>query len=112
MGTNYYLRIDVCPVCGRPAHSLHVGKSSAGWAFALCTHPDEGIYDLPDWEGAWAKENVEIWDEYDRAISPEAMKDIITNRSHPRGLTRSAIDGWHCIAHGAGTWDLMKGEFS
>lgn len=30
----------------------------------------------------------------------------------PNGLARHRIDMAHCIGHGAGTWDLILGEFS
>jgi hypothetical protein len=30
----------------------------------------------------------------------------------PSGLLRHRIDGYHCVGHGAGTWDLCIGEFS
>lgn len=30
----------------------------------------------------------------------------------PSGLLRHKVDGIHCIGHGAGTWDLIVGEFS
>lgn len=36
MGTNYYLHSqDPCEHCGRSYPELHIGKSSAGWVFAL-----------------------------------------------------------------------------
>ena len=38
MGTNFYWREtdeQVCPCCGRVNESLHIGKSSIGWAFQL-----------------------------------------------------------------------------
>jgi hypothetical protein len=30
----------------------------------------------------------------------------------PNGLVRSKVDGHHCISHGDGTWDMIKGYFS
>jgi hypothetical protein len=30
----------------------------------------------------------------------------------PNGLSRSKVDGHHCISHGDGTWDMIKGYFS
>ena len=30
----------------------------------------------------------------------------------PNGLLRHVADGRLCIAHGEGTWDIMRGEFS
>ena len=33
MGTNYYLRTEICPHCDREKERIHVGKSSGGWPF-------------------------------------------------------------------------------
>lgn len=81
-----------------------------------------------------------IYDEYGRKISPKDMHGIITQRKGtddwskpsrrfpeyqdevyfhnmnysmrgPSGLLRSRI-AYDCVGHGAGTWDLIQGEFS
>lgn len=139
MGTNYYLQEKPpCECCGRPYKSKHIGKSSAGWCFALHVYPDEGINDLPDWAGLW--DDKSVYNEYGDEVSEAEMLRIITERKHksewsekpkphsyasweqfhrhnhsqegPNGLVRSKIDGNHCIGHGDGTWDLIVGEFS
>ena len=135
MGTNYYWNsLKACPCCKRPYEEpLHIGKSSAGWVFALHVYPDLGINNLTDWEKKWFNPG-EIKDEYNRAIPTREMLAIISERSWPRrkqdkselrqwlrenqaelgpnGLTRSIIDGSHCIGHGEGTWDYIIGDFS
>lgn len=134
MGTNFYLHTGVCPTCGHGA-PRHIGKSSGGWCFSLRIYPEEGIHDLPDWERLWAVPGTVIRDEYERDVSVEGMREIITKRWWPErlnhrsdeerrqffiqntavpgpfGLVRHAIDR-HCVGHGAGTWDLILGEFS
>lgn len=112
MGTNYYLREDVCEHCGRGRGDLHIGKSSAGWCFSLNTHPYDGILSLDDWQHAWSQPKTAIYDEYGRQVSPDEMLRVITKRDHPSGLRRHTVDGRHCIAHGEGTYDLLVGEFS
>lgn len=134
MGTNYYMTVNACPSCGRGERELHIGKSSGGWCFSLNTHPDDCLTSLEEWRAAWA--NNPIRDEYHRAVSPAEMERIVTERSWPRpeaipfgyrsltdfceinhaapgpnGLWRHKVDGRHCIAHGDGTFDLMRGEF-
>jgi hypothetical protein len=119
----------------------HIGKSSYGWCFSLHVYPDEGIHDLPDWEKLWAK-GGRVVDEYDDKISIEEMRERITDRSHPAGwddknwtagnhytseehmlrmnhafrgpnnLLRHQLMEGHCIGNGAGTWDLIIGDFS
>lgn len=46
MGTNYYLRTDICPHCKRAKESIHIGKSSAGWPFLFRGYrefPPDGV---------------------------------------------------------------------
>ena len=112
MGTNFYLNTECCEKCGRAAEQLHIGKSSAGWCFALHVIPDEGINDLADWEARWSQPGMQIVDEYGETISPDEMKARICERQWDGGLSRHSIDGHHCIGHGAGTYDLLPGEFS
>ena len=137
MGTNYYLKLDICEHCRRESEQLHIGKSSAGWCFSLHVRRPGVMWDdvpaesLDDWRTLWSKPNTMIVDEYGDSIDPAEMERIITGRSWqpsreqdehwyvqnqaepgPFGLARSRIDGRHCIGHGEGTWDLISGEFS
>lgn len=129
MGTNYYLHENVCAHCGRSDDPLHIGKSSAGWCFGLHVIPEEGLTDLRAWQERWAR-GGEIRDEIGTVVSPEEMMAIITDRRWnyarawtaseyngnnaepgPNGLVRHRV-GRYCLGHGAGTWDLIPGEFS
>ena len=137
MGTNYYHHeMAPCDHCGAESPRRHIGKSSAGWVFALHVSPEDGIVDLPDWQRLWERSGV-ISDEYGETISPVDMWQRIAVRGsgtpkpkpygydswdefHRRnhslidaasGLLRSRINA-HCIGPGAGTWDRMIGEFS
>lgn len=138
MGTNYYLEpVAPCGECKRPFERKHIGKSSGGWCFSLHTIPGEGIHDLHDWVSLWDKDGARIVNEYDEVIPPYEMLKIVSlrrghkrtdapvrgpgsgfdyERNHaepgPEGLIRAHIDGQHCVGHGAGTWDLMVGEYS
>lgn len=138
MGTNYYFHDqEPCESCGRPFEALHIGKSSAGWCFALRVHPDKGINSLNDWKREFALcgdgvnpiSTVKIIDEYGNRITPAEMLAEIVDRSTggawthaaltensaiagPNGLARRKADGRHCIGHGDGTYDLLAGEFS
>jgi hypothetical protein len=131
MGTNYYLHRDFCPHCGRGDERLHIGKSSAGWCFSLHVDADEGVNSLEDWKALWLEPNSKIVDEYGREHSADEMLSTITERAWPNreqerssefyrsnyaepgpnNLMRHTI-GRHCIGHGAGTYDLIPGEFS
>lgn len=132
MGTNYYLyREAACGHCGHRAEPLHIGKSSAGWCFALHVIPEEGLDSLDAWKVAWSSEGTGIEDEYGRIITPQEMEGVVMRRAGmavarheagflaenhaidgPRGLLRHDMDGTHCVGHGDGTWDLIAGEFS
>lgn len=130
MGTNYYLQRDICPHCGRSDERLHIGKSSAGWCFSLHVDPDEGINCLSDWQALWSTPNAKIVDEYGQEHSPDELLETISNRAWPKrerstefyrknsaeegpnNLMRHTIDERHCVGHGDGTYDLIRGEFS
>ena len=132
MGTNYYFYAEpACSHCGHVADPLHIGKSSAGWVFALHIYPEKGINDLDDWIDVLKVPEVQIKNEYGVLVSLDALLQVITQRQFtreyqesdtwflknhaipgPNGLARSVIDGTHCVGHGKGTWDLHVGEFS
>lgn len=76
MGTNYYWHspANTCPTCGRSdAEELHIGKSSAGWCFALRVYPNREINDLPDWIDRFEMPGSRIVDEYGRDLAPSDM---------------------------------------
>lgn len=114
MSTNYYLRAKpACDHCGRgPARGLHIGKSSTGWAFALHVYPDgehlgePAPRNLDEWIARFAEGVI---NEYGDDVSPELMLKIITER--PVCHRHEPYPG-HCIGPGAGTYDLLIGEFS
>ncbi len=102
MGCNYYT-IKKCECCGHEERK-HIGKSSAGWVFALHIEPENGINSLEDWKKYWKDKT--IINEYGEEITPDEMLDNITNRSHPNGLSRLS----HCVRHGDGTYDYCEEE--
>ena len=141
MGTNYYLHQKPdCECCGRPFEPLHIGKSSAGWCFALHALPERGIHDLEDWWKLWCADGAIIKNEYGERITADVMLEIVTKRSRdkrwddlrwpymgypteeefhylnqsqrgPNELLRAKLGG-RCVKHGDGTWDCIIGEFS
>ncbi len=135
MGTNYYIKRNFCKCCGR-FDEIHIGKSSGGWCFGLHVKTPGSDENLPENLMEWEElfKNNEIVNEYGEIITKEEMMDIITDRSSdrplptdriklaeihgpyseagPNNLLRSKIHDGHCIGHGAGTWDLIIGEFS
>ncbi len=135
MGTNYYLENDVCSCCNRAKDTMHIGKSSMGWCFSLhvFTEEEDGPTNLEEWINMFSAIDTIIKNEYGDTISSTEMVSIICDRGSfvsptkpkndiwfknnyaepgPNGLTRSKIDGIHCIGHGTGTWDYITGEFS
>lgn len=113
MGTNYYLHTKPdCKCCGRPFEALHIGKSSAGWCFALHVFPEEGINTLQEWRELWSKSGSFIRDEYGQDISVSEIERLITERRWKGKFPkRHELDGRHCIKHGHGTYDYIIGEF-
>ena len=177
MGTNFYAvklmptscNCSNCDQIHYQEQKFHIGKSSAGWVFAV--HAEEEL-NLMTWE-AWKDflfcgQYERIEDEYGYDQTPEQMVDWVENRSWPtrtpdglekilegaeltawiesdygkpimgtfvegsryapgnnwkanrgplplagpNGLLRNRIDGHYCVAHGSGTWEVFRGEFS
>jgi hypothetical protein len=83
MGTNFYLRTDPCPHCGRSDEEIHLGKLSIGWAFTFRARPDADP-PVTDFE-TWCKQldGGTIYDEYSCEISREHLLKLIEER---RGL--------------------------
>ena len=125
MGTNYYL-IDK-----ETDEEYHLGKSSAGWCFALHVSPEENIHDLSDILNKIKQPSKHIINEYGDKITTTEFLEIVTERAWknnadnitdlflkenqaetgPNNLLRSKIDNVHCIGHGAGTYDFIIGVF-
>jgi len=82
MSTEYYLKLNVCPCCGRAKEGLFVGTSTNGWYFALASYPDENMpKDLADWDRLFSRSNNAVTNEYGDTLSREVMLDIIKNGS-------------------------------
>lgn len=126
MSMNYYLEHD--------GDMLHIGMSSKGWAFQLHVIPEMGLWDLPQWLPLLMA--FRILDEQDRPVPLLTLLQVILGREGvasdrpplgytswadfyqinraepgPFNLHRCKI-GVSCMAHGAGTYDLVLGEFS
>jgi hypothetical protein len=139
MGTNYYLYGPSCHECRHIPEPKHIGKSSAGWCFALHVYPNDGdnsINSLGDWKDYIKLDQKVngsiIRDEYEKELTLEELLSNITERkwegnikgrtkefmeanyaiNGPNNLLRHKIDGSHCIGNGEGTWDLLIGDFS
>lgn len=109
---------------------IHIGKSSIGWCFGLHIIPEMGINDLWEWIEIFLNPERVIMDEYRDLITFTEMINKITCRSMPDQCTWSLheyalngaepgpnnlvrrIVGRGCDAQGAGTWDLIKDNFS
>lgn len=138
MGCNYYLQAEPpCPTCGRvDDERVHIGKSSAGWYFALHVIPELGINTLDDWRNLWSAPGAIIRNEYGDVMSISDMELIITVRHGPPersykpyfsevemlrlngcewgdyNLLRSKVSDYWCVGHGEGPWSYFTGDFS
>lgn len=125
MSTNYYAHIDL----GGPVVRLHIGKSSAGWCFAL--HVTDEITSLDDWRKVWDQPFVTIVDKYGDTVTPAEMLATITiqswggardrgspwwDRNHaapgPRGLARQTHNATLPPDPRNDTYTLISGDFS
>lgn len=101
MGTNYYLRTDVCERCNRCREKIHIGKSSAGWPFLFRGYrawPLEGVPHPITSAQHW-RELIEIFtmsgsritDEHGRDMPPEAFWAFVREKqTETKGPLNSA----------------------
>ncbi|MFC7794555.1 hypothetical protein [Streptomyces cinereoruber] len=84
MSTNYYA---YGPFPGGQTHSegLHIGQSAAGWRFLFHSHPDLGLTTLADWDAFISRDDVTIRNEYGVDISPEEMRETMTETTSREG---------------------------
>lgn len=92
MGTNYYLR----PPGACREHCdrwVHLGKSSAGWAFTF--QASDGVTDYASWAAQLSQ--GEIYDEYGRLVPAHALIELIDGKrggqSDPHGMGWYDADG-------------------
>lgn len=108
MGTNYYIRYNICKCCDK-YDEFHIGKNSMGWQFTFqkissndeinLKHLDpktmlldKDIYvelkSFTDWESFIKKyvvdfETAKIYDEYDKEITPLDFFNMIKEKQTP-----------------------------
>ncbi len=125
MGTNYYLRYNMCKCCSR-YDQIHIGKSSWGWSFTFHA-PDEWIdmrkldpkfalaeegsdYNLQissykEWKEFFEKyvteyETAKIFDEYGTEISLEEFYKMVETKKGGKNHAREmATDPKYSSTH-------------
>ncbi|UOF76744.1 hypothetical protein [Caudoviricetes sp.] len=107
MGTNFYAYYD-----GDHGlqETMHIGKSSGGWNFALRVMPELHINSLDDWINFIQQKNASIKNEYYETITLDQLLDIITNRHWDGGL-RNYQDASDYVGN-IGTCDYLARDFS
>ena len=106
MGTNYYLRTDVCPHCNRERERVHVGKSSFGWPFLFRGYrewPPDGVPHPITSASEWVQfiaqsiaEGAQLVDEYGGRQDVAQFWDMVEAK---RGETRGP-DNDRSYCHG------------
>lgn len=101
MGTNYYAKINICPCCKRPEETVHLGKSSYGWTFALQYNGGKFYVNFKEMK-KWLKDKV-IENEYGEKVSLDDFVELVESKKkikNPdadygiRGNSIMKIDGY------------------
>jgi len=107
MGTNYYAKINFCKECGR-FDELHIGKSSAGWKFAIEIH-EEFYKDLKQLFNFLTNLDGELYNEYGEAVTPQSLFQLIEEKKNDK----SHFDGYPKDKYkDCEDADLNRGQFS
>lgn len=106
MGTNYYLNIDPCKHCHRPAEQVHIGKSSHGWRFLFAKQPEwSTMKELM--ANATAHELV---NEYGEVIMWEDFFKLVGRKQSAK--THKEFMGCHNSSTDTEGYEFYVGEFS
>lgn len=97
MGTNYYVKTEACPHCGRGAETLHIGKSSGGWRFFFAAYPERDLMSWKSWRALLAKPDSIIVDEYGREVP---LTDLDARIAGHAGLRRGDDPDGHTDPEG------------
>lgn len=115
MGTNFYAVMDApseCPTCGHAPEpvTLHIGKRSRGWAFALHAEYRGAVpRDLEGWRKVF-DQAVRIVDDCGLEYTPNEMLAIIVGDGNPEERRRQP--NRLRKSNQAAGYDLVEGEFS
>jgi len=77
MGTNYYHRTKICPVCERYKET-HIGKDSGGWTFSF--QGADKIESWKDWQFTLLDEDDLIVDEYGKKHSVNWFVELVETK--------------------------------
>lgn len=110
MGTNYYLRYNYCPCCGRYERS-HIGKSSAGWKFQFRLYKQYDVdFEHPSSVDGWFETlyiydsspfyGCGIYDEYGKNITFKDFWDLVKSKQGGRaGINSVDMNGYSYVKH-------------
>lgn len=79
MGTNHYLKVNVCEHCGRAEKELHVGKSSPGWRFLFHGIPGE-VETRAHWLALMRTPGHALRDEYGKPMTVEEFETMTAGK--------------------------------
>lgn len=117
MGTNYYLRNNICEKCDL-YDELHIGKSSAGWRFSFRAYldPDDVpdgkiIQNIYDWKRVIDQEDCQIFDEYGDFHTKESFYSLVTKKSGLKSHAQYVLDNSDKYpAHAKDNWSDELGN--
>lgn len=90
MGTNYYIRMNACPHCGRGDEDLHIGKSSGGWKFLFAKQEKHDLTDSAKWMEFIKKSDGKIYTEYSAPITAGDLIGLIIGKQNEK------LTGFNC----------------
>jgi len=76
MGTNYYLKLNACELCGHDDDPIHIGKESYGWKFIF----DPYFGSWKSWQKALQENDGKIFNEYGDKISFREFQEMVERK--------------------------------
>jgi hypothetical protein len=113
MGTNYYLREDICDTCNR-YREVHIGKSSVGWKFTFNVINDVKSYqDIKILLKELTDGKSKIFDEYNEEIKYEDFINIVENSKDGKSSYHEISNpDIHLMTLDSDGWTFSDSEFN
>ena len=108
MGLNYYAKTNICTHCMRGEQTIHIGKSSCGWKFAVEVH-EEFYTSFDEFMSFINRKDIIIMDEYDKVVTANELMNKIEAKkdglSHFTDYPEQRYEECYML-------DMHKGAFS
>jgi len=109
VGTNYYIKKEVCEKCGRSDGDIHLGKSSFGWQFSFQYNGGQFYKNVKEMK-VWTKDK-DIFNEYGEKVSYEEFWEMVKSKQKKKFCNHAEMYKNQGNQHVIDGYSFSDGEF-